>query len=54
MEHPYGIEIMSGATAAVSLGFAQDQTAGFLNVSVITPSAILGSDLDLVAANTPP
>ena len=54
MEHPCGNEIMSGATAAVSLGFAQDQTAGVLNVSVITPSDLFGSYLDLVAANTPP
>ena len=50
--HPCSIEILSDATAAVSLGFAQDQEAGVFGS--FTANDIFGSDLDLVAANTPP
>ena len=51
-EHPYGIEILSDATAAESLGFAQNQTAGVFGA--FTADDVFGGDLDLVAANTPP
>jgi hypothetical protein len=48
----YGIEILSDATAAESLGFEQNQTAGVFGA--FTADDLFGGDLDLVAANTPP
>ena len=50
--HPYGIEILSDATAAESLGFVQNQTAGVFGA--FTADDIFGSDLDLVATNEAP
>lgn len=52
VEHPYGIDILPNATAAVSLGFAQDQVAGVFGS--FTSEDIFGSDLEMVAVNTPP
>ena len=52
-EHPYGIEILSDATAAESLGFEQNQMAGVFG-AYEHPYDVYDGDLDLVAANTPP
>ena len=53
--HPYGIEILSDATAAELLGFEQNQTAGVFGA--FTADDILpfiGDDLELVATNEAP
>ena len=55
--HPYGIEILSDATADASgtifeiLGFVQSQSAGVFGA--FTADDIFGTDLDLVATNAP-
>ena len=48
----YGIEILSDATAAESLGFVKNQTAGVFGA--FTADDVFGGDLDIVATNTPP
>ena len=50
--HPYGIEILSDATAAESLGFEQNQTAGVFGAFTADDIlSFIGDDLDLVATN---
>ena len=48
----YGIEILSDATAAESLGFVKNQTAGVFGA--FTADDVFGGDLDLVATNEAP
>ena len=50
--HPYGIEILSDATAAESLGFEQNQTAGVFGAFTADDIlSFIGDDLNLVATN---